>query len=181
MVGCSDKKQKFRYSIAKNLPKIATNKERYLRRNRAYSSRVTIWWSGGGRPPRGMVLSVVGALALAPSCASRLWAAACSRGTNERSARSAIRRAHRQAPQQRVRPRGHSRPPRASRARRIRLLSRVPRGGPSEEVRSPALRSLFLTTSAVPGAEIVPVARRRKASRVKLGKAGTYIRPLVLS
>ena len=112
--------------------------------------------------------------------ASRLWAAACSRGTNERSVRSAIRsairRAHRQAPQQRVRPRGHSRPPRASRARRIRLLSRVPRGGPSEEVRSPAFRSLFLTTSAVPGAEVVPVARRRKASRVKNGKQGAYAR-----
>ena len=30
---------------------------------------------------------------------------------------------------------------------------------------------MFLTTSAVPGAEVVPVARRRKASRVKLGKA----------
>ena len=112
--------------------------------------------------------------------ASRLWAAACSRGTNERSVRSAIRsairRAHRQAPQQRVRPRGHSRPPRASRARRIRLLFGVPRGGPSEEVRSPAFRSLFLTTSAVPGAEVVPVARRRKANRVKNGKQGAYAR-----
>ena len=50
------------------------------------------------------------------------------------------------------------------------------RGGPSEEVRSPALRSLFLTTSAVPGAEVVPVARRRKASRVKNGKQGAYAR-----
>ena len=29
MAGGSDQKQKFRYSIAKNLPKVATNKERY--------------------------------------------------------------------------------------------------------------------------------------------------------
>ena len=30
-----NQKQKFRYSIAKNLPKVAINKERYLQRNRA--------------------------------------------------------------------------------------------------------------------------------------------------
>jgi hypothetical protein len=30
-----NQKQKFRYSIAKKLPKVATNKERYLQRNRA--------------------------------------------------------------------------------------------------------------------------------------------------